>query len=252
MAKLDLERRPDARAESVEDIVQRVLRGEVRIPRFQRPLKWQALDVVDLFDSVYRGYPIGSLLLRQAPGPAGPLQIGPLSVFGAETDHALWVVDGQQRLTSLAVGLGRPPLDAHDTQPRDPFVVYFDPRAQQFHAPPTRGQVPLAWVPVSRLLDAAALGEWIVESWDHGNDPALRRIVFEAGKRLREYRVPYYVIETPDEEVAKTIFDRVNSKGRPLDREDVFNALFGNQRARPATLRELSEELAKVGMGAPD
>lgn len=68
MATRELVRRPDARAETVEDLIGRVLRGEVRIPSLPRPLNWGAPDVVDLFDSVYRGYPIGALLLRVAPG----------------------------------------------------------------------------------------------------------------------------------------------------------------------------------------
>jgi len=39
-----------------------VYRGHVRVPSFQRGLRWEASDVQDLFDSIYRGYPIGSLL----------------------------------------------------------------------------------------------------------------------------------------------------------------------------------------------
>lgn len=253
MSAKDLQRRPDARTDAVEDLVDRVRRGEVRIPRFQRPLKWQSSDVLDLFDSVYRGYPIGSLLFRVAPAEAGPVQVGPLALFGEETERALWVVDGQQRLTSLAAGLARPSPVPGQISPADPFVVYFDPRNERFHAPPSSGSIPQGWVPVSRLLDAAALSEWIFQEWADGKDARLRSVVFEAAKRLREYRVPYYVIETPDEEVAKLIFDRVNTRGRHLDRDDVFNALFGQQgSSSPATLAELSTSLVSVGMGAPD
>ena len=100
----------------------------MRIPVFQRGLEWHSSDVVDLFDSIYRGFPIGSLLLRRASASAGDVKIGPVTIFGAESTAALWVVDGQQRLTSLVGGLGRPgPLPA---TPDDPFVVYFDPGTQ--------------------------------------------------------------------------------------------------------------------------
>ena len=111
---------PPAEAEAlrVEDLVAAVQSGNVRIPRFQRGLKWGAQDVVNLFDSVYNGYPIGSLLLRRGPAPAERLQLGPLTIDGPETQSALWVIDGQQRLTALAAGLSRQsPLP---TTPIDP------------------------------------------------------------------------------------------------------------------------------------
>src|ERR1041384_2207899 len=96
---VELVRRPEAKTDSVEDLVAAAMRGEVRIPVFQRGLEWQSNHVLDLFDSIYRGFPIGSLLLRRAPATAGTVRIGPVTVFGIETKSALWVVDGQQRLT---------------------------------------------------------------------------------------------------------------------------------------------------------
>jgi hypothetical protein len=80
----------------------------------------------------------------------------------------------------------------------------------------------------------------------------LRAVVFEAGKRLRDYKVPIYIIDTPDEQIARLIFDRVNTSGKPLEREDVFNALFGHHAGVPSTLRELAQDLERLGMGSPD
>lgn len=252
MATRELLRRPIAGAESVEDLVAKVLRGEVRIPVFQRGLKWDARNVVELFDSMYRGYPIGSLLLRVAPGHAGQFRIGPLTIAGEESDRALWVIDGQQRLSSLAVGLGRDAELPRTVPPADPFVVYFDPVDESFRAPRGDGALPSTWIPLPRLLDASDLSEWVFTSWKHAAEGSLRAVVFEAGKRLREYKVPLYVIETPDEEVARQIFDRVNSAGKPLDRTEVWNALFGHKSDAPSTLGELAADLASLGMGAPD
>jgi uncharacterized protein with ParB-like and HNH nuclease domain len=58
----------EADTETVEDLVGLVRRGLVRVPSFQRGLKWESKDVIALFDSVYRGFPIGALLLRKASG----------------------------------------------------------------------------------------------------------------------------------------------------------------------------------------
>lgn len=246
---IELVRRPEARTESIEDLVAEVLRGEVRIPVFQRGLEWQTRHVLELFDSIYRGFPIGSLLLRRAPATAGPVHIGPVAVFGTETRNALWVIDGQQRLTSLVAGLGRP--QTLPTTPDDPFVVYFDPVEQQFHAPPRRGDLPSSWVPVPQLLDGARLTEWVF-AWSHGRDDELRRIVFEAGRRLREYRVPLYVIESDDEDAVRAIFHRVNTAGKPLSWTTVHDALYGHRSGPPSTLAALASQLEALGMGALD
>lgn len=249
-SSVELVRRPEAKTDSVEDLVAAALRGEVRIPVFQRGIEWKSTDVLDLFDSIYRGFPIGSLLLRRAPSTAGTVRIGPLTVFGIETRSALWVVDGQQRLTSLVAGLGRP--GTLPTTPDDPFVVYFDPQGQQFHAPPRDGQVPTTWVPVPQLLNGAQLSEW-VHAWEHGKDDPLRRVVFEAGRRLREYRVPLYVIDTDDEDTVRAIFHRVNTAGKPLSWHTVYDALYGHKGDTPVTLGELASRLEQdLGMGQLD
>ena len=249
-SSVELVRRPEAKTDSVEDLVAAAVRGEVRIPVFQRGIEWKSTDVFDLFDSIYRGFPIGSLLLRRAPSTAGPVRIGPVTVFGIETRSALWVVDGQQRLTSLVAGLGRP--GTLPTTPDDPFVVYFDPAGQQFHAPPRDGQVPTTWVPVPQLLHGAQLTEWVY-AWEHGKDDSLRRVVFEAGRRLREYRVPLYVIDTDDEDSVRAIFHRVNTAGKPLSWHTVYDALYGHKGATPATLGDLASRLEQdLGMGPLD
>jgi uncharacterized protein with ParB-like and HNH nuclease domain len=72
--------RPESRALQVDELVEQILRGEIRIPVFQRGLRWGADDVLALFDSIYRGYPIGSLLLRRGRAEAGRVAIGPLVV----------------------------------------------------------------------------------------------------------------------------------------------------------------------------
>ena len=252
MAVKELLRRPVAGAESVEDLVARVLRGEVRIPVFQRGIKWDAKNVVELFDSIYRGYPIGSLLLRAAPAQAAQVRIGPLVIPGEELERALWVVDGQQRLTSLAVGLGRDDEFPRVPSTSDPFAVYFDPTDETFCSPRTDGQISSSWIPLPRLLDASGLSEWVFTAWSHGHDATLRAVVFEAGKRLREYQVPFYVVETADEAEVRRIFDRVNTSGVRLSGVDVFDALFGHPAGAPSTIAELAGELESLGMGIPD
>lgn len=246
-----LPRKPDARTERVEDLVERVLRGFVRVPTFQRGLKWKSANVVELFDSVYRGFPIGTLLFSKLPAAAQRVAVGPLIVNAPETSEAWWVVDGQQRLTALTACLARETPFPSRPNAADPYILYFDPEQQSFEPPPRGGTVPARWVPLPYLLDATRLIEWVFQ-WGDREDERLRRTIFESGKRIREYAIPLYLIDTPNEDVPKEIFYRINQAGAPLEWKDVHKALFGSSGTTPSTLEDLADELADVGMGRLD
>ncbi|MEM1057277.1 MAG: DUF262 domain-containing protein [Bacteroidota bacterium] len=231
---------------TVQDLVKQVLSGRVRVPTFQRGLKWKADDVRKLYDSIYQGYPVGSFLLQKAPAEADTFTLGPLTVEADAVPEALWVVDGQQRIVSLAVGLARPrpiPLT-----PDDEYVVYFDPRSREFVTPPRSGGVPLVWVPVAELRDGSSLTEWVFK-WPHGKDEELRRAVFEAGDQIRQYRIPLYTVGTNDHESLRAIFLRVNNSGRPLEWQDVYEAMYGAEGQESSMLDDLGDEVESWGMG---
>lgn len=243
-----LPRKPEARTYKVEDLVRRTLEGKVRVPVFQRSLKWRSRHVIELFDSLYRGYPVGSLLFTKRSASAGRVLVGPILVNAPELSQAWWVVDGQQRITALTVCLGRDlPLPTRATD-QDPYVLYFDAERQSFEAPPASNEIPTTWVPVPELLDGSSLTEWAF-TWQHRDDQDLRRAVFEAGARLREYPIPLYLIETEDEEIAEKIFYRTNKSGVPLEWTEVHDALFGSRGPAPSTLSDLAEDLSSVGLG---
>ena len=65
-----LDRRPEARTFSVQDLLEVVASGRLRIPSFQRGLKWDRMDARLLLESLFRGYPVGTLLLWEAAAPA--------------------------------------------------------------------------------------------------------------------------------------------------------------------------------------
>lgn len=72
--------------------------GTIGLPDIQRPFVWKNAKVRDLFDSIYRGYPVGYFLFWQNAYDGTQKQIG------SETKQKvpnLLIVDGQQRLTSL-------------------------------------------------------------------------------------------------------------------------------------------------------
>ena len=98
-----------AKAEaSVEELVGMIERGELRLPEMQRRYVWRSTRVRDLLDSLYRGYPSGSILLWETDEDV-PLQDFAVQQQKNPYQSTRLLLDGQQRLTSLwAVIRGEP------------------------------------------------------------------------------------------------------------------------------------------------
>lgn len=71
----------------VKELVERAWRGDIRVPRFQRELRWKWDDAKKLFDSIMQNSPIGSLLLWSGPAPQQVLQLGALHVEAPEINE---------------------------------------------------------------------------------------------------------------------------------------------------------------------
>jgi len=86
---------------SVEELVGKIERGELRLPEMQRRYVWRSTRVRDLLDSLYRGYPSGAILLWETDEEV-PLQ--EMAIIQQANPYASTqlLLDGQQRLTSLS------------------------------------------------------------------------------------------------------------------------------------------------------
>jgi hypothetical protein len=247
--------RTAAKADSIaiEDVIKLATEGRLRIPSFQRPFRWEAADRRALLDSIYRGYPVGTLLLWKNPpsDQEAGRPLNTLSLPKASGEHFL-VVDGQQRLTTLWEALGRKPQRKEsalvfDLQREEVGMRPLTPEELEPRAPSqTSGALPE--VPLYLVLDAASLSEWVPQ-WLPLED---RRRYFELGKRIREYKLGLYVVEGADVDVLRHVFDRVNSTGKPMRRDEVFEALIGSRITQEgaAGLALVNARLSDLGFGA--
>ena len=87
------------------DVLAKLQRGQYQIPEFQRDFSWTNKQVIDLVDSILKGYPIGSIILWK-PQSATFLTISNLQGGLAEaTTEGGYVLDGRQRLTAMLSAL---------------------------------------------------------------------------------------------------------------------------------------------------
>jgi hypothetical protein len=185
-----------------------------------------------LLESLYRGYPVGTLLLWETAAPAGEGRIGSLTLPAPQMDNALWVVDGQQRIVSLARILLAADPDAGRLCP------VLRPRHRRLcHSSATgkRRADPSRWLPMTVVLDSEKLMQWL---FDHAADPSRRQrrdTAIQLGRRIREYEIPAYIVRSNDQAILRDIFNRINSAGKSLDDSDVFDALNGSRfQSRPS------------------
>jgi hypothetical protein len=235
--------RPEATTYTIQDLVLGVRRGRIRIPTFHGSFQWKQDDVVAVFDSVYRGFPIGNVLMWKHPARAERVEVGPILVDTPELTEALWVVDGQQRIMALAGAL----LRQQDTGD-DSFDVYFDLTSEEFLAPGRRRVLP-HWLPVNAALDTQTLLEWVMVHAGHKERLEQGRVALRLGKTLVEYRVPTYVVEAEDEKTLHVVFERMNTTG-PEELAAVYDAVIAHPGDPPTDVDELARDVAAVGFGA--
>src|SRR2546428_2014800 len=96
----------------VKELITWTLNKDLRLPGIQRRYVWQATRVRDLFDSLYRGYPSGSILVWET---SQDVEIKNLSVdsTGSQTMFNIKkiLLDGQQRITSLTAVIEGKPIE---------------------------------------------------------------------------------------------------------------------------------------------
>ncbi len=88
---------------SIREILQQLTAGNIRIPAFQRGFVWEAEKVAYFMDSLFKGYPFGSLLFwRTKAQLKTERQLGPFVLPERDPEYPIdYVLDGQQRITSI-------------------------------------------------------------------------------------------------------------------------------------------------------
>jgi len=189
---------------AVSSLVDMVTNRSLELPEIQRAYVWYRPQVRDLLDSLYRGYPIGTVLIWQtgeAPY-ARPIEAG--SGQGA-LPAAMFLLDGQQRLTSLARVFKNGEPD-----------IRFNLETEEFQVSNAAIRRDPRWIPVSAVFlrgpIAVASERGLLQN--QNAQVALDRL--NRLEQIRNYFVPVHLLRNFDYEQVTEIFVRVNSKGTRL------------------------------------
>ncbi|GAB4137523.1 MAG: DUF262 domain-containing protein [Planctomycetota bacterium] len=270
----------------VSDIIRQVNR-DIYLPAIQREFVWGTDRIERLFDSIMADFPIGSFLywrLEQknkdewpvyefirdfdASAPHNP----PANMAGITKDITL-VLDGQQRIASLYVGLKgsyryfyyrwrktslylnllKPPTP-NDENPEELTYGF----AFREGGEPS-GEAPQLWYPVGRILDfedaedaKADMRERLAELSDDQRDNA-NRLIGRLHNRIHTTLVGnYYEEKSQDYDKVLQVFVRANSAGLQLEYSDLLlataTAKWETLDAR-SEIHDFTDSLNEIGTG---
>ncbi len=242
----------------VSDIIRQVNR-DIFLPAIQREFVWGTDRIERLFDSIMADFPIGSFLywkLEQknkdewpvyefirdfhAESPHNP----PANMAGITNDITL-VLDGQQRITSLFVGLKgsyryfyyrwrktclylnllKPPTPNDDNPEELTYGFAFREGDEPW------GEAPQLWYPVGRILDfedaedaKADMRPKLAEMPEDQRENA-NKLIGRLHNRIHTTLVGnYYQEKSQDYDKVLQVFVRANSAGQPLEYSDLLLA----------------------------
>jgi hypothetical protein len=223
------EQRPTSLSGLLSDIDEHTL----ALPEIQRPFVWSRTKVRDLLDSMYRGYPVGYLLLWKSVDDSKTRSIGATNQSVVPTRL---IVDGQQRLTSLyAVMRGVAVVD--ESYKEELIQIAFRPADGKFEVsnaatikdPEFLSDISVLWAKeggpfktTRQFLKKLRASRAVDDDEEEHLTSAIDRL-----HNLQQYDFSALELSAKlDEEQVAEIFVRINSEGVTLNQADFILTLM--------------------------
>ena len=200
-------------------LLDQIAGGVLKLPQFQRDFVWRPGKSAKLADSILKGFPIGTFTIWRTKDRLRQIkEIGGLNLPSPEEgDYIQYVIDGQQRLTSLFAALGGMPTQGTAVTKHE--KIYVD-----FGAGPD-DDVVVTDISGKRKEDYTLIKNIRDEEFhrlglreEHSANFALYK------GRLIGYQVPTIEIEKAAIHEATEIFTRINLQNKPLSVFEIMAA----------------------------
>jgi len=215
--------RPENNNKKYEALFLEIDSGQIKLPMFQREFVWDKEQSAKLIDSILKGYPIGTFIFWKTRDDLRSYkEIGnhelPETPGG---DYAQYVLDGQQRITSLyAIRKGlRITKDGKEIDYRDIFInLDYDAKLDD-QIVVTQKEEGKHFVPVHDLLTQN------MRVLFRGLSDDKAELVEDYKNKLTTYDFPTITIKDYPIEIACDVFSRINTGGKPLTLFEVMVAM---------------------------
>ncbi|MCX7021610.1 MAG: DUF262 domain-containing protein [bacterium] len=240
----------------IRTLIDRIQTQDIVLPEFQREYVWRLDQAKELMVSLFKEYPIGSILIWETQTPPD------LKGFNATTQKQRGtyqvILDGQQRLTALYMLLkdNPPPFYKETEIENDPRQLYFNLLTSEFrYYQVSVMSLDKSWVCVKEVflgnvdavviaLDMSSDSTEEVKSLVSAFSKNHQRLLNIAERDFPDLRVPI----TADVDDAIDVFDRVNSQGTKLTEAELALAhISGRWTTARREMKELIDRLSKKG-----
>ncbi|MCB0463869.1 MAG: DUF262 domain-containing protein [Flavobacteriaceae bacterium] len=196
------------------DLISEIETGQVKIPQFQRKFVWGIKASAKLLDSILKGYPIGTFIYwRTNERLRSVRNLG--NIVLPEPKHGEYVnyvLDGQQRLTSLYAALKGIKIINEDQKELDYSQIFIDLKAvgdEPIVIIDIAGKEEFSFIKVTDLMegDFTLLGNYPKEL-----HPLLKKYT----KIIQSYNFSVINLKNAPIEVATEVFTRLNVGGKSL------------------------------------
>lgn len=237
---------------SIRKLIDNVIDGVIRVPAFQRGFVWKPEAVAFLMDSLYRDFPVGTLLLWQTREKLEKeKELGPFALPEPKKDWPIqYVLDGQQRITSI-FSVFQTELEMQKTNKYEWMDIYCDLE--------TLGD---QWDSSFVALDASSVDpkrhfalKLVFDDKNFYNSlgglsEQYKQLAIGIQSRFKEIQIPYELVEREEHEEIALIFERINRTGVRLDAFQLLSAwTWSTEFDLKDSLSELQDEIEPFGFG---
>lgn len=218
--------------------IQDIEKGLLQIPPFHRGKIWNNEQRKDLFDSIKKGYPIGSVLLWQPNERIFDKSIEKIGCYTINSEDIAdfsYIIDGVQRLSTLFCCLIDPDktqLAVDKTEWQKEFFICYDLEKEEFFIPRT-SNIELYQIPTYKLIDTKAAFEFYRElNKQNYSEEQIEEYMdrYEnLSTTLVDYSLPANLMIGGSLEDAVNIFVTTNSKGSNSSPDWMVSALSYNK-----------------------
>lgn len=203
------------------------------IPSFQREFVWDQNGIIKLWESIYRFYPIGSILCWETDirlnihRKIGGFIFNNNEAASRKQTRWVYILDGQQRATALLMPLFKGKGNVKTERDFD-YSLYFDATTENFffvHEFNRRKRKvnPAFLIPLRHMMHSAGqILERVLR--EPGGSPMIENNIRQLANVFSNYNLSIICIRGFDIPAVREIFERINREGKALSSMDVMIA----------------------------